>query len=55
MDQYIHDNTDDEISHAAFINAYLKAHRKQTVNLTSSARCPAARLQGRSKSGGSRT
>src|SRR5881296_3047916 len=24
MDQYIHDNTDDEISHAAFINAYLK-------------------------------
>ena len=23
MDQYIHDNTDDEISHAAFINAYL--------------------------------
>ena len=22
MDQYIHDNTDDEISHAAFINAY---------------------------------
>jgi hypothetical protein len=33
MDQYIHDNTDDEISHAAFINAYLKAHGKQTVNL----------------------
>src|SRR4029453_14160949 len=22
MDQYIHDNTDDEMSHAAFINAY---------------------------------
>jgi len=33
MDQYIHDNTDDEISHAAFINAYLNAHGKQTVNL----------------------
>jgi hypothetical protein len=33
MDQYIHDNTDDEISHAAFINAYLQAHGKQTVNL----------------------
>jgi len=33
MDQYIHDNTDDEISHAAFINAYLKAHGKQPVNL----------------------
>src|SRR6476659_4424057 len=27
MAQYIHDNTDDEISHAAFINAYLSAHR----------------------------
>jgi hypothetical protein len=23
MNQYIHDNTDDEMSHAAFINAYL--------------------------------
>jgi hypothetical protein len=33
MDQYIHDNTDDEISHAAFINAYLQAHGKQPVNL----------------------
>jgi len=33
MDQYIHDNTDDEISHAAFINAYLKAHGAKTVNL----------------------
>src|SRR5258706_3336447 len=33
MDQYIHDNTDDEISHFTFINAYLKAHRAQTGNL----------------------
>ena len=33
MDQYIHDNTDDEISHFTFINAYLKAHGAQTVNL----------------------
>ena len=33
MDQYIHDNTDDEISHAAFINAYLTAHGKETVSL----------------------
>src|SRR3954454_19258094 len=29
MDQYIHDNTDDEFSHVAFINAYLTAHGKQ--------------------------
>src|SRR6266536_2617490 len=33
MDQYIHDNTDDEISHADFINAYLAAHGAETVNL----------------------
>ena len=33
MDQYIHDNTDDELSHVAFINAYLKAHGERTVNL----------------------
>ena len=26
MNQYIHDNTDDEISHFTFINAYLQAH-----------------------------
>src|SRR3954447_9757439 len=26
MDQYIHDNADDEQSHANFINAYLAAH-----------------------------
>jgi hypothetical protein len=33
MNQYIHDNTDDEISHFTFINAYLQAHGAQTVNL----------------------
>ena len=33
MDQYIHDNTDDEISHHTFINSYLKAHGKEKVNL----------------------
>src|SRR6476646_8280423 len=31
MDQYIHDNTDDEFTHAAFINAYLQAHGAQPV------------------------
>src|SRR5262245_43050692 len=30
MDQYIHDNTDDEFSHVAFINAYLEAHGAKT-------------------------
>jgi hypothetical protein len=33
MDQYIHDNTDDEFTHFSFINAYLKAHGAQAVNL----------------------
>jgi hypothetical protein len=33
MPQYITDNNDDELSHAAFLNAYLKAHGAQPVNL----------------------
>jgi hypothetical protein len=31
--QYIHDNTDDEISHSTFLNAYLEAHGAQPVSL----------------------
>src|SRR3984893_7841167 len=31
MGQYITDNTDDEVSHAAFLNAYLAAHGQPTV------------------------
>ena len=30
MDQYIHDNTDDEISHFTFTNAYLASERGPT-------------------------
>jgi ferritin-like protein len=33
MAQYIHDNTDDEITHANFLNAYLVAHGRAPVNL----------------------
>jgi hypothetical protein len=33
MDQYIHDNTDDEFSHEEFINAYLASKGADTVNL----------------------
>lgn len=33
MPQYIADNTDDELSHAAFLNAYLKAKGAEPVNL----------------------
>jgi hypothetical protein len=46
MDQYIHDNTDDEISHAAFINAYLAAHGKQTVNLDKFRTLPSSKATG---------
>jgi len=31
--QYIHDNTDDEITHASFLNAYLASKGAATVNL----------------------
>jgi hypothetical protein len=33
MAQYIHDNTDDEISHHQFLNAYLSSKGAQAVNL----------------------
>jgi hypothetical protein len=33
MDQYIHDNTDDEMTHAAFINAFLISRGARPVNL----------------------
>jgi hypothetical protein len=46
MDQYIHDNTDDEISHAAFINAYLQAHGAQTVNLDKFRTLPSSKATG---------
>jgi hypothetical protein len=36
--QYIADNTDDEISHAAFLNAYLKSKGEQRVDLRQFAR-----------------
>src|SRR6266478_3362211 len=36
--QYIADNTDDEISHAAFLNAYLKSKGEQQVDLRQFAR-----------------
>src|SRR2546427_3634923 len=33
MDQYIHDNTEDEMTHFQFINAFLASKGAQTVNL----------------------
>ena len=46
MPQYITDNTDDEFSHAAFLNAYLKAHGKPTVNLDKFRTLPSSKATG---------
>jgi hypothetical protein len=46
MNQYIHDNTDDEISHFTFINAYLQSHGAQTVNLDKFRTLPSSKATG---------
>jgi hypothetical protein len=46
MDTYIHDNTEDEFSHAAFINAYLASKKADTVNLDHFRRLPSSQATG---------
>ena len=46
MDQYIHDNADDEQSHADFINAYLEAHGADPINLDSFRNLPSSQATG---------
>jgi Ferritin-like domain len=46
MAQYIHDNTDDEISHAAFINAFLASKGADTVNLDDFRTLPSSKATG---------
>ena len=46
MDTYIHDNTEDEFSHAAFINAYLASKNAGTVNLDHFRRLPSSQATG---------
>jgi ferritin-like protein len=46
MPQYISDNTDDEMSHAAFLNAYLASKGAQPVNLDRFRRLPSSRATG---------
>ena len=46
MNQYIHDNTDDEFSHVAFINAYLHAHGERGVNLDKFRTLPSSQADG---------
>jgi len=46
MDQYIHDNTEDEISHVTFLNAYLKAKGAEPVNLDKFRTLPSSKAAG---------
>jgi hypothetical protein len=46
MDQYIHDNTDDEISHFTFLNAYLASKGSEPVNLDQFRTLPSSQATG---------
>ncbi|MEO8660353.1 MAG: ferritin-like domain-containing protein [Bryobacteraceae bacterium] len=46
MGQYIHDNTEDEISHAQFINAYLVSKGATPVNLEAFRTLPSSKATG---------
>ncbi len=46
MPQYIADNTDDELSHAAFLNAYLKSKGAEEVNLDNFRTLPSSKATG---------
>jgi len=46
MPQYIHDNTEDEFSHAAFLNAYLAAKGAEPVNLDKFRTLPSSKATG---------
>ncbi len=46
MSQYIHDNTEDELSHEVFINAYLASKGADTVNLDRFRTLPSSRATG---------
>jgi ferritin-like protein len=46
MPQYISDNTDDEASHAAFLNAYLRSKGEEPVNLDEFRTLPSTKATG---------
>jgi hypothetical protein len=52
MPQYISDNTDDELSHAAFLNAYLRSKRAPPVNLDEFRTLPSSKATGARQVGG---
>src|SRR3989442_2924937 len=49
MPQYIHDNTEDEISHFTFINAYLASKGADPVNLDQFRTLPGSQTEGAQK------
>jgi Ferritin-like domain len=51
MPQYIADNTDDEISHAAFLNAYLRSKGAEPVNLNEFRTLPSSKATGARQKG----
>ncbi len=51
MPQYVTDNTDDEFSHAAFLNAYLEAHGRRKVDLDEFRNLPSSAATGAKNKG----
>src|SRR5580704_15309693 len=51
MPQYIADNTDDELSHAAFLNAYLRSKGAKPVNLDEFRTLPSSKATGAKQRG----
>jgi Ferritin-like domain len=51
MPQYIADNTDDELSHASFLNAYLRSKGAPPVNLNEFRTLPSSKATGAKKIG----
>jgi hypothetical protein len=52
MSQYIHDNTEDELSHEVFLNAYLASKGADTVNLDRFRTLPSSQATGSNKTFG---
>jgi hypothetical protein len=51
MSQYIHDNTEDEITHAAFLNAFLVSKHAEPVNLDKFRTLPSSKATGANQIG----
>jgi len=51
MPQYIHDNTEDELTHETFINAYLKSRGAEAVDLDAFSELPSSKATGAAQVG----